>query len=177
MEKKNKAERARKKKEDNARLRKIIDQALKNDPRIQIFKEKEKEAKNAKRYAREKEERERKEAERLEQLKQQQLKEEAERLEKQAKEDAKKDKDSKKKAVKKEKKLLKTILKDNAYLTNGAPADFLAKSEAERIDLQLDRLEIVFAKCGDDLEDFRVKLEKAIAEGCAYQLLESESAK
>ncbi|KAK9753059.1 Zuotin [Basidiobolus ranarum] len=40
-EKKNKAERARRKKEDNARLRELVDAALKRDPRIAIFKEEE----------------------------------------------------------------------------------------------------------------------------------------
>ncbi|CAG8440706.1 13593_t:CDS:10 [Ambispora gerdemannii] len=54
LEKKNKAERARLKKEDNARLRKIVDNALSSDPRIQKYKKEEKAAKEAKK--REKEE-------------------------------------------------------------------------------------------------------------------------
>lgn len=48
-EKKNKAERARRKKEDTARLRNIVDVALSADPRIKRIKQEEKDAREAKR--------------------------------------------------------------------------------------------------------------------------------
>lgn len=48
-EKKNKSERARRKKEDTARLRNIVDVALSADPRIKRIKQEEKEAREAKR--------------------------------------------------------------------------------------------------------------------------------
>jgi DnaJ family protein C protein 2 len=48
-EKKNKTERARRKKEDTARLRNIVDVALSADPRIKRIKQEEKEAREAKR--------------------------------------------------------------------------------------------------------------------------------
>ena len=48
-EKKNKTERARRKKEDTARLRNIVDVALSVDPRIMRIKQEEKEAREAKR--------------------------------------------------------------------------------------------------------------------------------
>jgi DnaJ homolog subfamily C member 2 len=48
-EKKNKSERARRKKEDTARLRNIVDVALSVDPRIKRIKQEEKEAREAKR--------------------------------------------------------------------------------------------------------------------------------
>ncbi|CCM05409.1 uncharacterized protein FIBRA_07626 [Fibroporia radiculosa] len=47
-EKKNKSERARRKKEDTARLRGIVDLALQNDPRIKRIKQEEKDAREAK---------------------------------------------------------------------------------------------------------------------------------
>lgn len=47
-EKKNKSERARRKKEDTARLRGIVDFALSLDPRIKRIKQEEKEAREAK---------------------------------------------------------------------------------------------------------------------------------
>lgn len=47
-EKKNKTERARRKKEDNTRLRSLVDMALSVDPRIKRIKEEEKEARAAK---------------------------------------------------------------------------------------------------------------------------------
>ncbi|CAG8665507.1 21334_t:CDS:2, partial [Racocetra persica] len=53
IERKNKAERAKYKKEDTIRLRKIIDQALSLDPRIQKFKQEEKAAKEAKKKEKE----------------------------------------------------------------------------------------------------------------------------
>jgi DnaJ homolog subfamily C member 2 len=48
-EKKNKADRARRKKEDTARLRNIVDISLSADPRIKRIKQEEKEAREAKR--------------------------------------------------------------------------------------------------------------------------------
>ncbi|KAF5372582.1 hypothetical protein D9758_005215 [Tetrapyrgos nigripes] len=51
-EKKNKAERARRKKEDTARLRQIVDLALSLDPRIKRIKQEEKQAREAKKAAR-----------------------------------------------------------------------------------------------------------------------------
>ncbi|TFK53244.1 hypothetical protein OE88DRAFT_1358842 [Heliocybe sulcata] len=50
-EKKNKSERARRKKEDTARLRNIVDTALSVDPRIKRIKEEEKAAREAKKKA------------------------------------------------------------------------------------------------------------------------------
>lgn len=47
-EKKNKSERARRKKEDTARLRRIVDLTLQFDPRIKRIKQEEKEARDAK---------------------------------------------------------------------------------------------------------------------------------
>ena len=47
-EKKNKSERARRKKEDTARLRQIVDLTLSLDPRIKRIKQEEKEAREAK---------------------------------------------------------------------------------------------------------------------------------
>lgn len=53
MDKKNKAARAKRKKEDNARLIKLVEQAYKIDPRIVKFKEEDKLAKNWKKNERE----------------------------------------------------------------------------------------------------------------------------
>lgn len=51
-EKKNKSERARRKKEDTARLRQLVDLTLAHDPRIKRIKQEEKEAREAKKRAR-----------------------------------------------------------------------------------------------------------------------------
>ncbi|KAI8325110.1 DnaJ-domain-containing protein, partial [Martensiomyces pterosporus] len=57
IESKNKKERANRKKEDNHRVRSLVDNALKADPRMAKFKEEDKRKRNAKRNAREEEER------------------------------------------------------------------------------------------------------------------------
>lgn len=48
-ERKNRSERQRKKTEDNARLRVIVDSAMQSDPRLKKFKQEEKAAREAKR--------------------------------------------------------------------------------------------------------------------------------
>ncbi|KAI8868317.1 DnaJ-domain-containing protein, partial [Ramicandelaber brevisporus] len=53
LERKNKAERARRKTEDTRRVQKIVEQAQRLDPRIVAFKEKEKQAKQQKKLAKE----------------------------------------------------------------------------------------------------------------------------
>lgn len=53
IEKQNKAERARRKKQETARILKLVDTAMSLDPRVQKFKENDKAAKEAKRLARE----------------------------------------------------------------------------------------------------------------------------
>ncbi|KAJ1940855.1 Zuotin, partial [Kickxella alabastrina] len=65
IEGKNKKERANRKKEDIQRLRTIVDQAIKIDPRMIMFKEEDKNKRNAKRNAREEEERKAAEAKKL----------------------------------------------------------------------------------------------------------------
>lgn len=111
IEKKNKAERAKLKKEDGARLRKLVDTAFSLDPRMAAFKEQDKEAKEAKKK------------ERLEQAKQakrdaereaalaKELEEEKESSERLKKEEEKREKEAKKKAIRKEKKSIKTLMK------------------------------------------------------------------
>ncbi|KAK5827736.1 hypothetical protein F5H01DRAFT_302863 [Linnemannia elongata] len=115
IEKKNKAERAKLKKEDGARLRKLVDTAFSLDPRMAAFKEQDKEAKEAKKK------------ERLEQAKQakrdaereaalaKELEEEKESSERLKKEEEKREKEAKKKAIRKEKKSIKTLMKDANY--------------------------------------------------------------
>lgn len=111
MEKKNKAERAKLKKEDIARLRKLVDTAFALDPRMAAFKEQEKEEKESKKKERQdKEKKARLEAEREATL----AKEREEELESEARlkrDEEKKEKEAKKKAIRKEKKNIKTLIK------------------------------------------------------------------
>ncbi|KAF9436749.1 hypothetical protein BGZ76_003065 [Entomortierella beljakovae] len=115
MEKKNKAERAKLKKEDASRLRKLVDTAFTLDPRMAAFKELDKEAKEAKKRERQEQATKAKlEAEREAALAKeiQEEKESQERLQREAE---RKDKDVKKKAVRKEKKNIKTLIENANY--------------------------------------------------------------
>ncbi|KAI8979191.1 DnaJ domain-containing protein [Mycotypha africana] len=162
QEKKNRAQRAQLKKEDNARLRKLVDVCLGMDPRIAKFKAEEKKRRNAKKDARaaaEKaaaEEKARKEEEaRL-------AAEKAEAEAKAAAAESKKAKEMAKRAIKKEKKTIKAIVKDNNYaLAADAP-----EATPEQIDSQLFKLDDILAKnkTVEQLEALRQSFEKAVAD-------------
>ncbi|KAF9130213.1 hypothetical protein BGX30_013612 [Mortierella sp. GBA39] len=115
IEKKNKAERAKMKKEDGARLRKLVDTAFSLDPRMAAFKEQGKEAKDAKKKERlELAKKAKQDAEREAALAKE-LEEEKESSERLKKEEEKKEKEAKKKSIRKEKKNIKTLMKDANY--------------------------------------------------------------
>ncbi|KAG0040187.1 DnaJ (Hsp40), sub C, member 2 [Podila clonocystis] len=154
MEKKNKAERAKLKKEDIARLRKLVDTAFALDPRMVAFKEQEKEEKEAKKKERQdKEKKARLEAEREAAL----AKEREEELESEARlkrEEDKKEKEAKKKAIRKEKKNIKTLIKDSNYFY--AKGSSIAPSTLE---IYLSELETMMDKLSlEDLERIRTDL-------------------
>lgn len=161
QEKKNRAQRAQLKKEDNARLRKIIDTCLSVDPRIALIRAEEKKRRNAKKDAKaaaEKaaaEEKARKaEEERL-------AKEKAEQDAKDAANAAKKDKEAIKRAVKKEKKTVKQLFQANNYGLAGEPAT------PEQMSTQLALLDEVLVKNKmlPNLEALRKSLEQGQADG------------
>ncbi|KAK8753069.1 hypothetical protein OTU49_002349 [Cherax quadricarinatus] len=133
IEKQNKVERARRRKEEMARLRRLVDNTYACDPRITKFKEEEKERRLAQKKAKadairqkmEEEERIRREAEEAERKKR-----EAEEAEQRAKQEIeKKEREALKKAYKKERKTLRSLCKDNNYYTN---------EESERVQLMTD---------------------------------------
>ncbi|XP_044764551.1 dnaJ homolog subfamily C member 2-like [Coccinella septempunctata] len=111
----NKAERARKKKEEMARLRSLVDLAYKNDPRILRFKQEEKdrklEAKKAKKAALEKQIEEEQRAAKEAKL----AMEKAEAEEKAKIEAERKIREIQKNAMKKERKTLRDVCKSNQY--------------------------------------------------------------
>ncbi|KAI8605541.1 hypothetical protein EDD21DRAFT_440233 [Dissophora ornata] len=115
LEKKNKAERAKLKKEDASRLRKLVDTAFQLDPRMAAFKEQEKEAKEAKKKERQDQALKVKQDAAREAALAKELKEEQESEERIKKEEERKEKETKKKAIRKEKKTVKTLIKDANY--------------------------------------------------------------
>lgn len=119
MEKKNRAERAKLKKEDVARLRKLVDTAFALDPRMAAFKEQERESKDARKKERQEQAiKVKQEAEREAALAKE-LQEEKESEERIKREEERKEKEAKKKAIRKEKKNIKTMIKvKKSWITN-----------------------------------------------------------
>lgn len=115
VDKLNKAERLRKKKEEMSRIRQLVDLAYNNDPRIAKFKQDDKEKKLAAKRAKQSAAQAKKEEEeRL--LKEIQLaKEQAEAAEKARIEAKRQEREAQKKALKKERKTLRDICKSNNY--------------------------------------------------------------
>jgi len=168
QEKKNRSERASRKKADNVRVREIVDRAMASDPRIKKFKQEAKAARDAKKskggassgsvskaaQAAE-EKRQKEEAEKL------QKEEEAKKaeLEKAGKADAKKLKEAAKKNLKKEKKNLRNIITGkNYFLAEGVTPD------ANVIEAQLNELDAICSKLEpEEVMALREKCEKGDA--------------
>ncbi|KAG0310409.1 hypothetical protein BGZ99_000399, partial [Dissophora globulifera] len=115
LEKKNKAERAKLKKEDAARLRKLVDTAFALDPRMAVFKEMDREAKDAKKKERQEQAVKAKQVAEREAALAKELQEEKESEERIKRDEDRKEKEARKKAIRKEKKNVKTLMKDANY--------------------------------------------------------------
>lgn len=119
IEKKNKAARTKRKKDDNGRIHKLVDTALNEDPRIKLFKEAEKKAKAQRKWERESGSREQAEREAKEKAEAEaRAQKEAEEAKK-SKETAKKAKEAAKSAKKKNKRVVRGSLGASNYLGTG----------------------------------------------------------
>jgi DnaJ family protein C protein 2 len=152
QEKKNKAERAKRKKEDTARLRRAVEDALAVDPRMKLFKEQEKKEKERKKWEREAGARKAAEEARLREEEEKKRKEEEEVRERAAKEDNKKSKEAAKARIKKEKRVIKGSVKDVNY--------FSASASAQQIDRVLSDVELIMERLkGEKLSVLAGKLD------------------
>ncbi|CEH15233.1 Zuotin and related molecular chaperones (DnaJ superfamily), contains DNA-binding domains [Ceraceosorus bombacis] len=165
IDKKNRAERARRKKEDNARLRNVVDKALASDPRIKLFKQQEKAAREAKKKgkggaptksAADVEAEKKAKAEEEAKAKAESAKKEEE--DKSARADAKKARDAAKKNLKKHKKALRDLVVSLNYFADGAPS-------ASVIEQQLDALDNLVQAYVDAEEPEKVAKLREDAEG------------
>lgn len=141
MERKNANARKKKKAEDNARLRKLLDDCSASDERIKRFRKEANAAKNQKRI--EKEESERKAKEEAQSKKEEAAKalKAAEEAAKADREVAKKAKEAAKNAAKKNKRILKGSVKDANYFASGEPSAAIIDGVLAEVDLVQSKLD------------------------------------
>ena len=145
VERKNNNARKKKKTEDTARLRALVDECMKGDERLKAFRKMAKAGKDRKKVEKEElERREKEEAKRKKEEEDKMRKEEEER-EKKGREEGKKAKEAAKNAVKKNKRVLKGSVKDANYLL---PAG--QEAGAKRIDEVLGDVELVMGKIDNE---------------------------
>lgn len=142
VDKLNKAERLRKKKEEMARIRQLVDLAYNADPRIAKFKQEDKEKKMAMKKAKQsaaqakKEEEERMLREALE------AKEKAEAAERARIEAKRLEREAQKKAIKKERKLFRDTCKSNNYYSENNEENLAHMKAVDKICETLNLLEL-----------------------------------
>lgn len=144
QERKNLNARKKRKAEDNARLRKLVDDCLAGDERIKRFKQEAHAAKNKKKYEREEAERKAKEEARLAKEAEEKAAKEAEEKAKTDREASKKAKEAAKTAVKKNKRILKGSVKDANYFAGSGDAS------AAQIDAVLGDVDTIQGKIDPD---------------------------
>ena len=141
VERKNNNARKKKKTEDTARLRALVDDCMAGDERIKKFKKEARAGKDKKRLDREAAEKKEKEDKIKAAEEQERLRKEAEESAKAEKAEGKKAKEAAKNALKKNKRVLKSSVKDANYLL---PAG--QEAPAKRIDDVLNDVEAVMGK-------------------------------
>jgi DnaJ homolog subfamily C member 2 len=145
VERKNNNARKKKKTEDTARLRKLVDDCLAGDERIKRFRTAERANKNKKKNEREEAERKAKEDAEKAKLEAERLAKEKEEAAKAEKADAKKAKEAAKNAAKKNKRILKSSVKDVNYFV---PAG--SDPSAAVVDSVLNDVDLVIAKTDNE---------------------------
>jgi DnaJ family protein C protein 2 len=152
MERKNLSARKKKKAEDNARLRKLLDDCSAGDERIKRFRQEASAAKNKKRLEREAAEKAAAEEARLKKEAEEKAAKEAEEKAKIDREAGKKAKEAAKNAVKKNKRVLRGSVKDANYFAEG-------DASAATIDAILGDVELIQGKIdADEIADLAGKL-------------------
>lgn len=153
VERKNNNARKKKKTEDTARLRKLVDDCLAGDERIKKFRTEERAGKNKKRLEREAAEKKAKEDTENAKAEADRLQKEKDESEKAEKAEGKKAKEAAKTAAKKNKRVLKSSVKDVNYFQASGDAS------AAQIDGILNDVELIMAKIdNEELADLAGKL-------------------
>lgn len=153
MERKNNNARKKRKNEDVQRLRQVVDQALKQDPRPARFRQEKSKGKNQKKQ--QQEEAERKAKEEAAKKKEDEEKAAAAKAaeEKSAREDAKKGKEAAKNAAKKNKRVVRQAPKDANYFADGTADAATINNVANDVDSLILKLD------NEELADLTAKLQ------------------
>lgn len=141
MERKNANRRKKRKAEDNARLRKLLDDCSAGDERIKRFRKEANAAKNKKRLEREEAERKAKEEAQRKKEEEAAAAKAAEEAAKADREAAKKAKEAAKNAAKKNKRVLKGSVKDANYFTSGDPSPAIVDAVLSDVELVQSKLD------------------------------------
>ncbi|BDD63881.1 DnaJ (Hsp40), sub C, member 2 [Monascus purpureus] len=144
IEKKNANARRKRKAEDTARLRKIIDDCMAQDQRIKKFRQEARAGKDKRRLEKEAEAKRLAEEKEKARLEEEQRKKEAEEAAKAERERNKKAKEAAKNAAKKNKRVLKASVKDVNYFAESGDAS------AQQVDSVLGDVELVISKIDSD---------------------------
>lgn len=153
IERKNQNARKKKKTEDTARLRKLVDDALALDDRIRKFRKEEHAQKNKKRFEKEAEAKRIAEEAAKAKAEEERLKAEREAAEKAERAEGKKAKEAAKNAAKKNKRVVRGSVKDVNYFHDGADVP------SSKIDTVLNEVDVLITKLEmDELATLSSKL-------------------
>lgn len=141
IERKNNAARKKKKTEDTARLRKLVDDALSYDERIKKFRQQDRASRDRRKIEKEVETRRLAEETARKKAEDERLRRDAEETARAERQEGKKAKEAAKNAVKKNKRVLKGSVKDVNYFVGGGQ-----EASAATIDAVLSEVELVIAK-------------------------------
>ncbi|KAJ5931004.1 hypothetical protein N7466_006497 [Penicillium verhagenii] len=169
-EKKNANARRKRKNEDVARLRGLVDEALADDERIKKFRQQARAGKDAKRKAKEDEAIRLKEEKEAKKAAEEKAKLDAEESAKAEREKNKKNKEAAKNAAKKNKRVVKGSVKDVNYFADGEPS-------AAQVDSVLNDVELIMGKIDvDELAALAEKLTIAGKDGGAVKAVYTSEA-
>lgn len=168
VERKNAAARRKKKTEDTARLRKLVDDALALDERIKKFRQEESASKNKRRLDKEAEQK--RLAEEAAKKKEEEAKAAAEQeaTEKAQKADSKKAKEAAKNAAKKNKRVVRAAVKDGNYFANGTASAAQIESALNDVDSLITKID------NEELADLTSKLNNEKDAGKIKQIFQDE---
>lgn len=162
-EKKNANARRKRKSEDIARLRALVDECLALDERIKKFRQQARAGKDAKRKAKEEEAKRLQEEKERAKAEEEQRKKEAEEAAKAEREKNKKAKEAAKNAAKKNKRVLKSSVKDVNYFADGEASPAQVDSVLTDVDLIMSKIDT------DELAALAEKLTIAGTDGGAVK--------